>query len=47
MKVGDVGSKLSKMVKFKKVGGKPATYGAHRHLTIICLMALIMKTKFP
>ena len=42
VKVGDVGSAFSKMVRFKKVDGKPGTYGAHRHITIVCLMAVIL-----
>ena len=42
IQVGDVGAEFSKMVRFKKVDGKLATYGAHRHITIVCLMALIL-----
>jgi hypothetical protein len=42
MQVGDLGSAFSKIVRFKKVDGKPGTHGAHRHITIVCLMALIL-----
>jgi len=40
IQVGDHGAIFSKMVRFKKVEGKPGTHGAHRHITMVCLMAL-------
>ena len=40
--VGDMATQFSKMVKFKKVDGKPGTYGAHRHIRIVCMVALIL-----
>ena len=42
IEVGDMGAAFSKMARFKKVDGKPGTYGAHRHIRIVCLMALIL-----
>ena len=41
-KVADKSSVFNKMVKFKKIDGKPATYGAHTYKKCLLRMALTL-----